>query len=63
MVKKLTKNNQLVILGAFNARVGSDQDSWAPCLGHFGFGEMSLNGQRLFCHKQNLCVTNSFFLN
>ncbi|MCP4267312.1 MAG: hypothetical protein GY777_17355, partial [Candidatus Brocadiaceae bacterium] len=63
LVKKLPKNDQLVILGDFNARVGSDHDSWAPCLGHFGFGKMNSNGQRLleFCHKQNLCVTNSFF--
>ena len=63
VVNKLPKNDQLVILGDFNARVGSDHDSWAPCLGHFGFGRMNSNGQRLleFCHKQNLCVTNSFF--
>ena len=62
-MNKLPKNDQLVILGDFNARVGSDHDSWAPCLGHFGFGRMNSNGQRLleFCHKQNLCVTNSFF--
>ena len=47
--------------GDLNARVGSDHDSWAPFLGHFRFGKMNLNGQRLlgFCHKQNVCVTNS----
>ena len=63
IVSKLPKSYQLVILGDFNARVGSDHDSWAPCLGHFGFGKMNSNGQRLlkFFHKQNLCVTNSFF--
>ena len=63
IVSKLPKRDQLVILGDFNARVGSDHDSWAPCLGHFGIGKMNSNGQRLleFCHKQNLCVTNSFF--
>ena len=62
-MSKLPKRDQLVILGDFNASFGSDHDSWAPCLGHFGIGKMNSNGQRLleFCHKQNLCVTNSFF--
>ena len=62
MVKKLPKNDHLLILGDFNARVVSDHDSSAPCLGHFGFRKMNSNGQSLleFCYKQNICVTNSF---
>ena len=50
-------------MGDFNAKVGSGYDSWAPCLGHYGFGKMNSNGQCLleFFHKQNLCVTNPFF--
>ena len=63
ILSKLPKRGQLVILGDLNARVGTDHDSWATCLGHFGFGKIKSNGQRLleFCHKQNLCVTSSFF--
>ena len=61
--RKLPKSNQLVILGNLNAQVGSDHDSLAPCLGHFGFDKLNSNGERLleFCHKQNHYVTNSFF--
>ena len=33
IVNKLPKRDQIVILGDFNARVGSDRDSWAPFLG------------------------------
>ena len=63
IVSKLPKHDQLVILNDFNARVSADRDSWIPCLGHFGFGKINSNGQRLleFCHAQNICVTNSFF--
>ena len=51
-------------LGNLNARFGSDNDSWTHCLCSFGFGKMNSNGQcRLeFYRKQNLCVTNFFFI-
>ena len=62
-MSKSLKRDQHFILGDFIVRVGSAHDSWAPCLGHFGCDKMNSNGQRLleFCHKQNLCITNSFF--
>ena len=32
------KQEPLIILGDFNARVGSDNEAWPNCLGHFGVG-------------------------
>ena len=60
IVSKLPKHDHILILTDFNARVGSDHDSFTPCLGYFGFGKINSNGQRLLeiCHARNLCVTN-----
>lgn len=62
-IKNVPANEFLLLLGDFNARVGSDQAAWPTCLGHHGIGRMNENGQRLLelCCFHNLCVTNSFF--
>ena len=62
VIKNIPNNEQLVLLGDFNARVGADQDSWPSCLGSFGVGKVNDNGQRLleFCSYHGLCVTNTF---
>ncbi|XP_076469990.1 uncharacterized protein LOC143300280 [Babylonia areolata] len=54
---------QLYLLGDFNARVGSDHDSWPRCIGYFDIGKLNENGQRLLelCCYHNLCITNTFF--
>ena len=63
VIKNIPNNEQLVLLGDFNARVGADRDSWSSCLGSFGVGKVNDNGQRLleFCSYHGLCVTNTFF--
>ena len=63
IISSTPSKEQLVLLGDFNARVGTDHDSWPSCLGQFGVGKMNSNGQRLlelYTHH-NLCVANSFF--
>ena len=62
-LSSIPSTEQVVLLGDFNARVGSDSDSWPTCLGQFGVGKMNENGQRLleFCTYHGLCITNSFF--
>ncbi|KAI8494376.1 hypothetical protein Bbelb_276020 [Branchiostoma belcheri] len=61
MVASCQKDEQLFLLGDFNARVGTDHESWPTCLGHHG--RMNGNGQRLLelWSYHNLCITNYFF--
>lgn len=63
IIRQYSKQEPLIILGDFNARVGADHEAWPSCLGHFGVGNMNDNGQRLLetCSYHDLCVTNTFF--
>ena len=47
IISSVLNNEQLVLLGDFNARVGADHDTWPSCLGQFGVDKMNENGQRL----------------
>lgn len=53
----------LLILGDFNARVGTDADTWQGVIGQFGPAEQNENGVRLldFCAVNRLVVTNTLF--
>ena len=61
--KHIPKNEALIFLGDFNARVVNDRASWPNCLGHFGAAKCNNNGQRLleFCTYYHLSFTNTFF--
>ena len=63
IISIVPKNEQLVLLGDFNARVGADHDTWPSCLGQFGVGKMNENGQRLLelCTYHDLCIANCYF--
>lgn len=63
MIRSVLDKHPLLITGDFNARVGTDHDSWPTCLGKFGTGKMNENGQRmleLYCQHE-LCISNTFF--
>jgi hypothetical protein len=64
-IRGIPDKENLILLGDFKARVGVDHSSWPNCIGHFGFGKLNENGQRLFklCSFNNLCITNTFFAN
>jgi hypothetical protein len=63
VINGIPTQEQLLLLGDFNARVGADHDSWPCCLGHYGSGKINENGQRLLelCTLRDMCITNSFF--
>ena len=66
VIKNTPNNEQLVLLGDVNARVGADRDSyrsWPSCLGSFGVGKVNDNEQRVleFCSYQGLCVKKHLF--
>ena len=63
LIQGIPTQEHLILLGDFNARVGTDCDSWPTCLGKHGVGKMNGNGQRLLelCTFNNLCITNTFF--
>ncbi|XP_014779253.1 craniofacial development protein 2-like [Octopus bimaculoides] len=65
VIRNIPTNENIYLLGDFNARVGSDHDSWPICVGYFGIDNMNDNGQRLlgFCTYHNLYITNTFFAN
>lgn len=54
---------EVIILGAFNARVGWDSDTWKGVLGRHGVASCNNNGRFLleFCAEQQLTITNTIF--
>ncbi|XP_051889891.1 uncharacterized protein LOC127580446, partial [Pristis pectinata] len=62
-IQEIPSQEQLLLLGDFNARVSADHDSWPSCQGWYRFGNMNDNGQRLLelCMLHELCVTNTYF--
>ena len=62
-VRGVDKTDKLIILGDFNARVGSNQQLWENVLGPQGSGRCNENGLRLlsFCAENELLVTNTIF--
>ena len=62
-IKKVPAAHKLLVLGDFNARVGSDYVSWENVLGRHGVGNVNSNGTLLLslCAQNELVVTNTIF--
>ena len=62
-VKRVDKNDKLIVSGDFNARVGCEHQLWEGVLGAHGVGNMNSNGLRLlsFCSEFQLAITNTYF--
>ena len=62
-VGQVPSSHKLLVMGDFNARVGSDHTSWENIIGRHGVGNENSNGTRLLslCAQNELCITNTFF--
>lgn len=63
VVQRVPREDKILILGDFNARVGTDWETYTEVIGKFGKGMKNSNGELLlnFCAQQGLCITNTFF--
>ena len=63
IIKEAPVANKLLLLGDFNARVGTDHESWDGVLGHHGVGNENTNGTMLLslCTRHQLTITNTLF--
>ena len=63
VVAAVPPRDMLLVLGDFNARVGTDFQSWRSVIGPHGMGDCNRNGERLldFCANNQLLVTNTWF--
>ena len=62
-VSAIPSEEEMILLGDFNARVGSDNEAWSGIIGPHGVGSINENGQRLLemCTFHDLSVMNTFF--
>ena len=62
-IDDIDKNDVLLIMGDWNAKVGTDHETWHKAIGRHGYGDMNDRGERLleFCSENQLCITNTYF--
>ena len=63
VLSEVRKEDKIVLLGDFNARVGREAAVWDGVIGGNGVGKMNSNGLRLLtlCSEFNLTITNTIF--
>ena len=62
-LSRIPDSDKLVLMGDFNARVGTDATLWRKVIGRHGTGKINSNGLRLLtlCSEHQLIVTNTTF--
>ncbi|KAJ1104385.1 hypothetical protein NDU88_001797 [Pleurodeles waltl] len=63
LITSVPKEDKIIILGDFNARVGTDYQTWEGVIGRNGVGKSNCNGHLLLktCAAQDLLITNTVF--
>ncbi|XP_061142364.1 uncharacterized protein LOC133159416, partial [Syngnathus typhle] len=63
VLSKILKEDKIIILGDFNARVGRDHRLWKGTIGKEGIGNINSNGVLLLskCAQYDLTITNTIF--
>nr|VZI12169.1 unnamed protein product [Spirometra erinaceieuropaei] len=63
LLATVSKADKLIVLGDFNARIGTDHTAWRGVLGPHGLRGSNDNGLRLLrtCAEHRLILTNTFF--
>merc|ERR1711867_199220 len=63
IIRQVPASNKLLLLGDFNARVGTDHESWEGVIGGHGVGRENTNGTMLLflCTRHQLTITNTLF--
>ena len=62
IIRKTAHHDKLILLGGFNARVGSDLTTWERVIGHHVVGSENSNGSLLtMCAEFQLVITNTLF--
>ncbi len=63
IIQNRPRRNILILMGDFNAKIGSDNRGYEECMGQQGLGEMNENGERFadLCATNNLVIGGSLF--
>lgn len=62
LFQSIPRDDEIILLGDFNARVGRNHQLWQGIMGRHGVGKCNDNGLRLLtCSQHSLVITNTCF--